>query len=124
MPPEEAECELALTVTNGADNWMDTSIATDTAWQFRTKRTDDARTVLPLVQANYELRTGLHNEVESYPLTVLPEYQPEARGPGGFTGTVEVSFDDGQTWTSLEVERVDGKLKATVPATAKPGHRP
>ncbi|WP_165358654.1 S8 family peptidase [Haloactinopolyspora alba] len=125
VPPGDAQYALRLQVDSGSRNWKETSVATDTTWRFRSQRTGEERTVLPLVQADYELDTGAYNQVpvgESYPLVVGPEYQPEATGPGGFDTSVEVSFDDGASWTEVPVEAVgEGRFAATVPASPEPG---
>jgi hypothetical protein len=116
--------DLNLTVTNGPGNWADTSVRTDTTWRFRSARTDAERTVLPLVQVDYDLESGPYNEVAAglpYPLVLTPGYQPGATGPGGFTTTVEVSYDDGATWTDAPVEIVDDSTRAMVPAAPGAG---
>ncbi|MGH3446184.1 MAG: hypothetical protein ACRDP4_01030, partial [Nocardioidaceae bacterium] len=82
------------------------------------------RTVLPLVQLDYQLDANGYNAVPSgasYPLVITPGYQPGATGPGDFTASVQVSYDDGDTWSDAPVQKLNGKLRATMPATAGPG---
>lgn len=119
VPPDEAWYELRLEVDSGAGNWRDTSVRTDSTWRFTSARPADPREVLPLVQVDYHLETGSYNEVPAgaaYDLVVEPGYQPQAEGPAGFTVTVDVSYDDGQTWTESPVEVAGGSHTARVPA--------
>ncbi|MPZ95398.1 MAG: hypothetical protein GEU96_10935, partial [Propionibacteriales bacterium] len=124
VPADEAEYELSLDVTNGPGNWSDLSVHTESTWRFRSGRSDEERTVLPLVQLEYDIEAGSKNEVaagSAYPLFITPGYQPEATGPEGFSATVDVSYDDGETWTTAAVDQVDGRFRATVPAATAPG---
>lgn len=124
VPAERAEYELSLEVTNGEGNFADTSTHTVSTWRFHSARSDRARAVLPLVQLDYSLDTNGYNEVPSgttYPLVITPGYQPGATGPEGFTVEVQVSYDDGDTWTSAPVDRVGEDVRATVPAASGPG---
>lgn len=124
VPAADAEYELALNVTNGSGNFADTSVHTETTWRFRSARTDEDRTVLPLVQVGYELAAGPYNDVPAgapYPLVLRPGYQPGASGPGEFTTTVEVSYDDGATWADVPVETDADTATATLPAAPAAG---
>jgi subtilisin family serine protease len=117
--------DLSLDVVNGDDHWSDTSVRTSTTWRFASARAEESGAVLPLVQVDYGLGTNARNEVpagSSYALTLDPGYQPQADGPGQFTGQVEVSFDDGTTWQSAPVDREGGRLRAEVPAATGPGY--
>lgn len=125
VPADDATYELSLDTVNGDGNWSDTSVASETTWRFRSERTDEKRTVLPLVQAEYGLDADAYNAMpadETYPLTITPGYQPQATGPGGFTADVEVSFDDGDSWQAVAVERNDGRFQAQIPSSAGPGY--
>lgn len=79
---------------------------------------DASRADLPL-QFDYRLDTDAHNQVPAgiaYPLLLAPGYQPGGTGPGGFVVTAEVSYDDGQSWTTAPVAPGGAMLRATVPA--------
>ncbi|MGH3682990.1 MAG: PA domain-containing protein, partial [Natronosporangium sp.] len=115
VPPEDAELELELAVTSGPGNFSDLSTHTESTWRFRSARPEADREVLPLVQLGYHLEAGPRNEVPAgaaYPLLLDPGYQPGATGPGGFTVEVEVSYDDGASWTVAPVTPVDGMVQA------------
>ncbi|RIQ12955.1 S8 family serine peptidase [Jiangella rhizosphaerae] len=119
VPGEAADFELSLETSAGAGNFSDLWTHTATTWGFRSARAAD-REVLPLIQLAYGLETGLYDEVPagaSYPVELRPSYPAGATGPGGFTATAEVSFDDGASWRPLAVTASgDGGLQATVPA--------
>ncbi|TDD71060.1 peptidase S8/S53 subtilisin kexin sedolisin [Jiangella aurantiaca] len=120
VPGAAADFELSLETTAGRGNFSDLWTHTATTWGFRSARPAVDREVLPLIQLAYDLETGLYNEVPagaSYPLELRPSYPAGAAGPGGFTATAEVSFDDGATWQPTPVTPSgDGGLRASVPA--------
>jgi subtilisin family serine protease len=124
VPDDPAEYELSLSVHNGSGNFADTSVNTLSTWRFRSARASDAGAVLPLVQLRYDLDANGFNEVPAgvpYPLTITPAYQPGATGPGRFTVSVQVSYDDGTTWTHAPVQSAAGRFRATLPAARGPG---
>ncbi len=124
VPPGDAAYELSLEVTNGDRNFADTSVHTESTWRFRSQRRSVDRTVLPLVQLDYGLQTGVRNQVPvgaSYPLRITPGYQPGATGPGRWTVTAEVSYDDGASWVPAPVRQDRGQYEATVPAAPGAG---
>ena len=119
VPSDEAWYDLELEVVNGSGNFMDTSVGTESTWRFRSARPDGEREVLPLVQLDYQLNTDGYNAVPAgtgYDLVLESGYQPQADGPGGFTVTVEVSYDDGQTWADAQVGAAGDTHTARVPA--------
>jgi subtilisin family serine protease len=119
VPAGEAVYELDLEVVNGHGNFMDTSVVTESTWRFRSARPESGYAVLPLVQLDYHLEAGAYNEVPAgtpYVLGIEPGYQPGYTGPGGFTVTVEVSYDDGVTWAEAPVGSSGEHFEAAVPA--------
>lgn len=124
VPGGRAEFQLSLETVNGRDNWSDTSVRTSTTWRFHSARTDRSGKVLPLVQVGYALDADSENAMPagtSYPLDLSPGYQPGGSGPGRFKALVEVSFDDGKTWRMAPVKGSGSRLRAEIPAAAKPG---
>ena len=119
VPPSDAEYELRLEVEHGAGNYMDLSSSTDTTWTFRSKNRGEGRTVLPLVQLDYDIDADGYNRVDAsstYPLRIETGYQPGVDGPGGFDVAVEVSYDDGETWLEARTRDVGAAWRADVPA--------
>jgi hypothetical protein len=124
VPADPAEYELSLEAVNGRENWSDTSVRTSTTWRFASARTDRSGEVLPLVQVGYTLDADPYNAMPagaSYPLDLIPGYQPGGSGPGGFTAQVEMSFDDGATWQTAPVQRSGPRLRAEIPAADEAG---
>jgi hypothetical protein len=118
VPAGDAAYELSLDVVNGRQNWADTSVRTRSVWTFRSARSSRDRVVLPLVQLEYGIDAGPHNEVRAdrpYPVRLTPGYQPQAAGPGRFRMTAEVSYDDGATWKPVPVR---GSVATIPPAPA------
>ena len=118
MPASDAEYELRLEVQHGAGNYMDLSSSTDTTWTFRSKRRGEGRTVLPLVQLDYDIDADGYNRVDAsstYPLRIETGYSPAQRA-GGFDVAVEVSYDDGETWLEARTRDVGAAWRASVPA--------
>ncbi len=118
VPASDAEYELRLEVQHGAGNYMDLSSSTDTTWTFRSKRRGEGRTVLPLVQLDYDIDADGYNRVDAsstYPLRIETGYQPGFNGPDGFDVAVEVSYDDGETWLEARSPRCGGGVAGQRP---------
>ncbi|TDD16469.1 peptidase S8/S53 subtilisin kexin sedolisin [Kribbella turkmenica] len=92
VPATAAWYDLKLDQQRGPNSWAATSTATHTEWRFHS-RPSRGRTVLPLVQVDYQVADGR--------LQLKPGYQPGARGPGLFRTTADISYDDGTTWQRL-----------------------
>ena len=126
VPAAKADYELQLDVDNGAGNWTDTSVRTRSIWGFSSERTSDERTVLPLVQLDYQLTAAdEYNTVRagsSHPLEITAGYQPGADGPGDFEVTAEVSYDNGDTWFEIPVRPFRYGFLGKVPAGPAEGY--
>jgi hypothetical protein len=119
VPASDAEYELRLEVQHGAGNYLDLSTSTDTTWTFRSQHRGEGRTVLPLVQLGYDIDADGYNRVDAsstYPLRIETGYQPGFDGPDAFDVTVEVSYDDGETWLEARTRDLGPAWRANVPA--------
>ncbi|MEU3604745.1 S8 family serine peptidase [Streptomyces sp. NPDC035033] len=75
-------------------------------WTVRSARTpDDRYTVLPMLNLGLDLDTDLYGNVRAgsrLPVGVFAAYVKDAAGTGTITGAgLEVSYDDGATWTRV-----------------------
>ncbi len=121
VPAATAWYDLSLDVKRAPKTWAKTSTATQSNWRFRSGRSGQERVVLPLVQVDYGLRTSATNSLPAKGgdlLELKPGYQPDARGPGWFRTTAEVSYDGGKTWAKLVLKPRDlrGKVGGRIPA--------
>ncbi|MGW0955870.1 S8 family serine peptidase [Streptomyces sp. NPDC002545] len=97
-------------------------------WTFKSAETPaDRWTVLPLINLGFDVDTDLAGDVRAghrLPVGIYSEYVKGAPDTGTIgDGTLQVSYDDGQTWTSVGLDR-DGNKAAwrgtlKVPADAQ-----
>ncbi|MFB7112772.1 S8 family serine peptidase [Streptomyces sp. NPDC056291] len=97
-------------------------------WTFKSAETPaDRWTVLPLLNLGFDVDTDLAGDVRAgqrLPVGIYSEYVKGAPDTGTIgDGTLQVSYDDGQTWTSVGLDR-DGNKAAwhgtlKVPADAQ-----
>ncbi len=79
-------------------------------WTFRSAETPDDRiTYLPMLNLGFDLDTDLHGDVRAggrLPVGISAEYVKGATGTGTIgTGTLEVSYDEGTTWTKVALRK-------------------
>lgn len=97
-------------------------------WTFGSKETaSDRKTFLPLLNLGFDVDTDLAGEVRggrSVEVGIFSEYVKGARDVGTIGGgTLEVSYDDGKSWSDVRLDRDgakaswDGRLK--VPGSAE-----
>ncbi|MEV7239317.1 S8 family serine peptidase [Streptomyces sp. NPDC051020] len=97
-------------------------------WTVKSAETPaDRWTYLPLLNLGFNIDTDIAGNVRAghrLPVGIYSEYYKRATGTGTIgDGTLQVSYDDGQTWTSVGLER-DGRKAAwsgtlNVPADAQ-----
>ncbi|MEU1492944.1 S8 family serine peptidase [Streptomyces sp. NPDC005776] len=83
-------------------------------WTFKSAATPaDRWTYLPMLNLGFDVDTDLHGDVRAgkrLDLGIFSEYVQGAADTGRITGsTLEVSFDDGGTWKTVELGSVRGK---------------
>ncbi|MGH4028080.1 S8 family serine peptidase [Actinomycetota bacterium Odt1-20B] len=81
-----------------------------TEWTFRSKETPaDRRTYLPLLNLGFDVHTDLTGAVRggrTVPVGIFAEYVKGAVDTGSIGGgRLEVSYDDGKTWSPAELRR-------------------
>lgn len=113
VKPTEQDFRVVTDTTLDPDVWR---LATKghSEWTFKSAATPaDHWTFLPMLNLGFDVDTDLHGDVPAgkrLDLGIFSEYVKGAPDTGRITGsTLEVSFDDGATWTSVELDGVHGK---------------
>ncbi|WP_326813686.1 MULTISPECIES: S8 family serine peptidase [unclassified Streptomyces] len=113
VKPTEQDFKVVTDTTLDPDVWR---LATKghSEWTFKSSATPaDRWTYLPMLNLGFDVDTDLHGDVRAgkrLDLGIFSEYVKGAPDTGRITGsTLEVSFDDGATWTSVELDGVRGK---------------
>ncbi|MGW8766143.1 S8 family serine peptidase [Streptomyces sp. NPDC055815] len=108
-PAEEATYKVVTDTALDADRWR---LATKghSEWTFRSAETpSDQVTYLPLLNLGLDLDTDLYGDVRAgsrLPVGISAEYVEGATGTGTIgTGTLEVSYDEGTTWTKVALKK-------------------
>ncbi|WP_328694797.1 S8 family serine peptidase [Streptomyces sp. NBC_00342] len=116
VKPTEQDFKVVTDTTMDPDVWR---LATKghSEWTFKSSATPaDRWTYLPMLNLGFDVDTDLHGDVRAgkrLDLGIFSEYVKGAPDTGKITGsTLEVSFDDGATWTSVELDGVRGKSAA------------
>lgn len=101
LRPDPATYRIELDVNRDAP-WWTTSVATRTAWTFRSAQPPaGVAEVLPLLLVRYDADLDLMNTAERRFVQTLElevDHQPGADGPRIRTTRVWTSYDDGATW--------------------------
>ncbi|MEU6018817.1 S8 family serine peptidase [Streptomyces sp. NPDC047515] len=116
VKPTEQDFRVVTDTTLDPDVWH-LSTKGHSEWTFKSANTPaDRWTYLPMLNLGFDVDTDLHGDVRAgkrLDLGIYSEYVKGATDTGKITGsTLEVSFDDGATWTSVELDTVRGKSAA------------
>jgi hypothetical protein len=123
VPAEDAEYRLEV-----ADRRSNSDLTTtvSAAWTFRSGHTDGDQPVrLPLAAVRFTGKLDANNAAPAgrvFDLPVTVEGQPGAAAPRTAALTVEVSYDDGKTWSTAPVRAVGGGWVATVRHPGRAGY--
>ncbi|MFC5802234.1 S8 family serine peptidase [Streptomyces formicae] len=112
-PAEEAEYRVVTDTTLEPERWR-LSTRGHAEWTFRSKETpQDRETYLPLINLGFDVDTDVVGDVRAgsrLELGIFAEYVKGATGTGRITGAaLEVSYDEGRTWSKLRLDGVRGK---------------
>lgn len=116
VKPTEQDFKVVTDTTMDPDVWR-LSTKGHSEWTFKSSATPaDRWTYLPMLNLGFDIDTDLHGDVRAgkrLDLGIFSEYVKGASDTGRITGsTLEVSFDDGATWTSVGLDGVRGKSAA------------
>lgn len=105
VPPAEASYRMEAEATRA--DWYPLSTQASLAWTFRSGHVDEATEVpLPVSVVRFDVRLDQHNTApagRAYPVPVQVVPQPGSAAAAVTDLTVEVSYDDGQTWQEVPV---------------------
>lgn len=120
-PAEEAAYKVVTDTTLDPARWR---LATKghSEWTFRSAETPhDKITYLPMLNLGFDVDTDINGDVRAgsrLPVGISAEYVKGATGTGSIgTGTLEVSYDEGRTWTKVALKKArhgaawDGELR-------------
>ncbi|MCC5476060.1 S8 family serine peptidase [Streptomyces barringtoniae] len=117
-PADEHGYKVVTDTALDADRWP---LATEghSEWTFRSAATpEDHWTYLPLINLAYDVDTDLAGTVrggQRIPVGLGAQYIAGAAGTGTPTGgRLEVSYDDGSTWTSVPLKGADASWRGTL----------
>jgi subtilisin family serine protease len=103
VPAGDATYRLELSTGRSTPEWR-YATSTETAWTFRSAHTDHA--LLPLLQVDYEVDTDLTYEAgRTTRLDLEFRHQDGLAPPRMSKVEAWLSYDDGQTWTKLPLNR-------------------
>jgi hypothetical protein len=123
VPAENADyrLEVADRRSNG-----DLTTTLSAAWTFRSGHTDGDQPVrLPLAAVRFTPKLDTNNAAPTgqvFDLPVTVEGQPGTPAPRTAALTVEVSYDDGKTWSTAPVRAARGGWAATVMHPGRAGY--
>ncbi|MFG2328001.1 S8 family serine peptidase [Streptomyces sp. NPDC048604] len=123
-PAEQAEYRVVTDTALDPERWR-LSTKGHAEWTFRSAETaTDRETFVPMINLGFDVDTDTLGDVRAgsrLPVGISAEYVKGATGTGTIgAGTLEVSFDDGTTWTKLGLDRVEGKDAAWKSAVTVP----
>ncbi|GAA2108456.1 S8 family peptidase [Actinomadura alba] len=110
LSPDPATYRIDYAVNNNA-SWARLSTRTRTSWTFPSRRPREGRTdVLPLLVVGHDVKLDLLNRARpgSDGLTLTVRHQPGAPKTPVKSVSVEVSYDDGATWSDVKRLRTLG----------------
>ncbi|MEU6548056.1 S8 family serine peptidase [Streptomyces sp. NPDC046859] len=121
VPSGTAGYRLDLTTSRTSPEWV-YGTGTETSWSFRSGTAKDA-TTLPLLQLDYDVPVDADNAVRpgrTHTVGVSVRAQDGLAAPRGVRVQVEVSYDDGRTWSRAGVkDRGRNAFSATVTKPAR-----
>ncbi|TDL73680.1 peptidase [Rhodococcus qingshengii] len=124
QPEENTKYRIVSNASRHAERW-DTSVRTHTEWTFWSKKEEETRTALPLLSLDYKIDTDMNGNGiagKSTKLELSAVQIAGAPGNGAVEGaSLEVSFDEGQTWNRVELAPESNGWTATIKHPSKAG---
>ncbi|WP_327298855.1 S8 family serine peptidase [Streptomyces sp. NBC_01197] len=111
--PAETTYKVVTDTTSDPATWV-LSTKGHSEWTFKSAETPaDHYTYLPLLNLGFDVNTDLAGDVRAghtLPISISAEYIEGATDTGTIkSGALEVSYDDGKTWTSVGLSTAHGE---------------
>ncbi len=117
IPRQAADYRLTYDVDASADLPVSTRVST--SWTFRSAGPKDTGSVpLPLLSVDYALPLDVANHPTAGQATFTVRQAHGVRAQAITSFGLSVSLDDGATWSTVPVERVDRAFRAQLPEPA------
>ncbi|MFI0418438.1 S8 family serine peptidase [Spongiactinospora sp. 9N601] len=124
MPPERAAYRLEQT-SERTEQWWGTAVRTATTHTFTSAHTAE-RQVLPLLRIDYDLGVDLRNAVRArgrHTFGFTVRHPTGAASPRVAGAKMQLSYDDGATWSDVRVDRRgDGRYAVRADHRRRGGH--
>jgi subtilisin family serine protease len=105
---ERKEYRLVTDAKRDPNRWS-TSVRTHTEWTFWSGKSEEYQTLLPFYSLDYKVDTDMNGNTLAAPSTTLElsvAKLDNVAGYGNLQGaTLDVSFDEGETWKAVTLER-------------------
>lgn len=122
---ERKQYRLVTDAKRDPNRWS-TSVSTHTEWTFWSGKGEDFRTLLPFYSLDYKVDTDMDGNALAAPSTTLELSAAKLDGVAGYGNlegaTLDVSFNEGESWKSVKLERTaDDRWVAIInnPKTSK-----
>ncbi|WP_299739242.1 S8 family serine peptidase [uncultured Rossellomorea sp.] len=116
-PTERTKYRLISENVRDPELWS-TSIKAQTEWTFWSEYQGPGKSTVPLIELGYDIKTDIANRVEanrSIEMVLSAEHIEDAVGIGNIEGaTLEVSFNEGQTWKDVDLSVEGAQWKAKI----------
>ncbi|KZE63999.1 hypothetical protein AWM68_12875 [Fictibacillus phosphorivorans] len=123
-PKERTQYRLVGESSRDAEVFR-SSVRTKTEWTFWSAYEGPEKTTVPLLELGYDVKTDIYNRVQASSATEIAlsaEHMEDAVGAGKIEGaTLEVSFDEGQTWKDVPLTADGDKWKGIIKNPNEPG---
>ncbi|MCM3733692.1 S8 family serine peptidase [Fictibacillus nanhaiensis] len=105
---ERKQYRLVTDAKRDQNRWS-TSVSTHTEWTFWSGKGEDFRTLLPFYSLDYKVDTDMEGNALAAPSTTLVLSAAKLDGVAGYGNlegaTLDVSFNEGESWKSVKLER-------------------
>jgi subtilisin family serine protease len=105
---ERKQYRLVTDAKRDPNRWS-TSVSTHTEWTFWSGKGEDFRTLLPFYSLDYKVDTDMEGNALAAPSTTLELSAAKLDGVAGYGNlegaTLDVSFNEGESWKSVKLER-------------------